>query len=111
MPEGHSVVDRQKRLELVGRRGVALDVELVGGLPEQRGVPQGFGGRHQHQQARLIWQLRRPREKGLLEAAGQRLSHPGCGPSDQLLGRPPARELEQGEGVATSLGHDASDNQ
>src|SRR5438874_3537499 len=42
-----------RSLELVGRRGVAVDVELVGCPPEQRRVSRGLGGRQDRKSTRL----------------------------------------------------------
>ena len=101
------VVDRQQArpLGLVPRRGVDAD---GGRRVVQHARPAGVvRGREQQQRLRVGAGPPDPVQEGPFDARGQRQpGRQGRGPA-QLVGLQPGRQLEQGQGVAARLRHEA----
>ncbi|HTA05274.1 MAG TPA: hypothetical protein VK774_02830 [Solirubrobacteraceae bacterium] len=91
-----------------GGRGCGLetDAEPLGRAPDERAVPERFGGGDQQQPPGVGRQLREaPGEAALdcsCESAAWGEHEAGC----ELLGRQPPRQLEDRQGIAAGFGDD-----
>ena len=107
MAKPHAGAERDQVRNLRHRQGVVhVDPEPVGGPSQQGHVANGFGSGDEQQALRLQGKSADATQVALLQLAGHgpgiRKTEAAC----HLDGGQRTRKLEQGQGVATSLGDD-----
>jgi hypothetical protein len=84
-----------------------VDPEELGGGPHQCRIARGLGGRHKEQATRGFRELRYPSSEARLKPTRHGDRRRQCESAGQFDRCHPARQFEQGKGVAACLGEDA----
>ncbi len=106
MTEHDALAERQQAVRLDGGSGRIRDTEPLSRPPQERQVARWVGGRHQQQAAGITRHPRQPPREALLDPCGQGHRRRQTEATGELRRRQPARQLQQGEGVATRLDND-----
>jgi hypothetical protein len=109
MPEPGPVAELDQARRLGGGRRVGTDAQPLRGAPEQRHVPDRFGGHDQQELPGRRRQGAQLANEALLQAGGQGPGAvpPGIGAEGQLGRCQRPRQLQQGQRIAVGLGQDA----
>jgi hypothetical protein len=106
MTEHNALAESQQAVRLDGVGSRLRDTEPLDRPPQERQVARWVGGGHEQKPAGITRQLRQAPREALLDPRRQGHRRRQTEATRELRRRQPARQLQQGEGVATRLDND-----